>query len=764
MRLADRIVRSDFSRRHSLVVACSYLILGLAWIAISDYFMAAASPELVPYRRVRVTEGAAFVFVSAFLLFAVLARVERSLRRRNYLLDGLLLSSPAAIIAVDFEGRVLLWNARAELLFGWRADEVLGKRPPNLPPGSQHELDNVLQRNLRGESIHGVELQRLRRDGQTISVSFANAPLRGSDGRPIGAIGMFSDLRPQKEAERLVVLQAAALQAAASAVIVTDRDGDIVSVNPAFTRLTGYSSEEVQGRSHRILSSRRHDPACAELAESIRAGKEYRGRLLNRRKNGTLYMADVAVAPVFDAVGKILNFVGIHEDVTEATRLVAQVEFLTSYDSLTQLPNRALFLRRSKDFLVSARAEGVKFAVIAAEVANLRQVAQSLGREAAEDLVREVSQRLNRAAGLGAEVSSLGSGGFAVLWPTTAPEADLPILLAQWREVCEMQLALREVVVHPRMIFGCAMFPDHGAELHRVLDRAEAALAVAIERRQPFQMFQDHLRSSLDELALEADLRQAIPGGELFVAYQPIYDLRSSELQHVEALVRWNHPRHGVLLPDRFLGVAESSGLMPQIDLWVLRRVSQQLRSSQDHHRFQRMAVNVTGDTLAQPDLISRIEGLVASREIAPEKLILEVTETNAMRDRDRSTQALTVLRSLGFKVALDDFGVAYSSLNYLRQLPVDILKIDRSFIRGLGTMSQDERVVRTILALALDYGFEVVAEGIEEPVQLEWLRNHDCDYGQGYLLGRPGRLDELLKPTTVESPRLLARRSGDPR
>jgi PAS domain S-box-containing protein/diguanylate cyclase (GGDEF)-like protein len=720
----------------------AYLVVASLWIVVSDLLGPGGS--VASERTYQTIKGLLFVAVNAVVLIALCLVAVRSRRSGQERLEALVRSSPVAIVAVDSDWRVIQWSPAAERLFGWSAQEVLGERLPIIPPGQAAESQRILEETRAGRPVEGLEVQRLHRDGSLLDLEIATAPLLDLSGGKGGGMALYLDLRPRRQAESRLRLQAAALEAAGSAIMVTDREGTILWVNPAFTRLTGFSAEEVVGRSPRLLRSGPADDTFRELWQAISEGSEYRGRLLNRRKDGSLYLADVTIAPVLGASGEPTHYVAVQEDVSETTRLADQLRFLASYDQLTGLPNRSLFVERIREQAERTLASEMVLVVAVGEVAQLRRVRQGLGPEAADLVVRQVGKRLQRAVEPTVEVAALGGGSFALAW--AAPrDGDPGEILRACKEACEVPLGAQGQELHPRVAFGAALLPVHGPTVEDVLRAAEAALAWAVENDEPYRLFEDRLQSSLeDRLALEADLTRALREGELLVHYQPVVDLRSGQQALVEALLRWNHPRHGLLLPGRFLRLAEETGHVRRLDDWVLHRAAGDLGAGL-RVSHGRVAVNLAAATLDGEELLTTLAELRSEGSVAAGEMVLEITERDAMRHPERTADVLREVRQLGFRVALDDFGVAYSSLNYLRNLPADYLKLDHSFVRGLGSVSRDERLVRMILSLAEDYGLEVIAEGVEEEFQLDWLRQHGCPYVQGFLLARPAPLADLL-------------------
>ena len=545
-----------------------------------------------------------------------------------------------------------------------------------------------------------------------------------------------------------VRLQAAALEETASAVVLADERWAVTWTNPAFTRLTGYTAAEAVGqRLDDLLWGPGDAPARRGLAEALEGGETFRSRTVHRRKDGTSYVGELSVAPVHDERGRVVDYVAVQEDVSEAMALAERLRFLASFDPLTELPNRALFLERVAGMARTAVEGGGQVVLLVGRIDRIHRVRQSLGRDTADDLVRGVAGRLRAAVGEGPEMAAFGGGLFAFAWPADgARQREVAALVERLLEEVGRPMAVGGSELYPQVTFGCSLHPRDAASVDEALLRAETALSLAIEEQRPLRFFEDHLQTSIaDRVALETELRGALARSELFVEYQLVFDLASGHPAFVEALVRWRHPRHGVLSPGRFLAVAEAVGLGPRVDHWVLARaVADQDGPCADV--VGTVAVNLGPRTFNDEHLLTYLDGLVRSTGLEPYRVVLEITERDAMQDPERAVKVLEQLRGRGFLIAIDDFGVAYSSLNYLRRLPAHFLKIDRSFVGGLGAVRNDERLIEAVLSLADDYGMEVIAEGVEELSQLDWLRRHGCRYGQGFLLARPAPVVELAE------------------
>lgn len=721
-----------------------YLLVGWSWIVVSDLFLFAPSgaPRLLVWGMVKAL---AFVAATALMLYSVVRWAVRSLLEERRLVDALVRSSPLAIAAIDREGTVTLWNPQAEALFGWRSEEVVGRRVPTIPPDRRDEFRALLARTLAGEVLRGIELSRLRRDGSIVHVDFTNAPLRDEAGEIIGAFAMFSDATERKKGEEHIRLLVAALESAATAIALTAADGRPLWHNAAFERLMGNLQrpappEEAWGFLSGLPVAERE-----ALQDAVAAGRSHRCRLIESTANGTALLAELRALPLVDDAGVVGHVVVTIEDQTERVQLTEQLAFLASFDALTGLPNRSHFLARCRDLVARATSGEGPLAVVVLALERLGHVRQTFGRETADALVHEVAQRLRRTVGPDHEAAALGGDELAIAWPCGDRSLD-----AEIERLCAVVAAparIGDTDLHLRVVCGGVLVPDLATTTEEALVYAEAALLAARETGRSYAIYEDRLRrTAAERLLLEADLRSALAEDGLHLEFQPIFRLQGGlQPAFAEALVRWRHPVHGRLAPARFLPIAAEAGLSSDLDRWVLRRAMREhlelLQGS-----IEAISVNLTSASLDEPGLIADLEAAMEETGMPPRQLVIEVTEEAAMRDPERTIRVLSEIRVLGVRVALDDFGIAYSSLSYLHRLPADLLKLDRSFARGLGTVRRDERLVELVLSLADDYGLGVVAEGVERAEQLAWLTSRYCPYAQGFHLGRPQPAREVAR------------------
>lgn len=561
--------------------------------------------------------------------------------------------------------------------------------------------------------------------------------------------------------QRQLRLQGTAMAAAANAIFITDQDGHIEWVNDAFTRLSGYAAEEAIGQTPKLLHSGAQEAETYHrLWDTIKRGEVWRGEMVERRKDGSLYTVDQTVAPISDEMGRIAHFVAIHEDVTERKKAEERIRYLSNYDSLTRLPNRVLFRDHLYQAVSHARQTRGALAVMFIDLDRFSRVNDTLGHDVGDQLLMIVASRINAAAAPYAEtIARIGGDEFAII-QTRLPNADAAAALAQRvEEAVNQPTDLDGIEVRVGANVGIAIFPQDGEDPDHLIKNADMAMyrAIRSETESMFFFSNEMNDEARLRLSLEGDLRKALSQGHLRLFYQPQIDVATRRIIGCEALLRWNHPEKGMISPARFIPVAEDSGLILPIGEWVLEQALQQARAWQDAGLPEiTMAVNISAVQFRQQGLVERVRDAVESSGISADRLELELTESMLMQDAHEAVQLLKSLSDLGAQLAIDDFGTGYSSLSYLKQFPVDKLKLDQSFVRHMVEDHNDAVIARATIMLGHSLGLEVIAEGVETEEQYEYLRAEGCDVVQGYLFGRPMPGDDLaalLKAQMAEAP-----------
>ena len=533
-----------------------------------------------------------------------------------------------------------------------------------------------------------------------------------------------------------------AIEATNDAVVITDSQANILSVNPAFTEITGYPAEEVIGKNPRILRSEHH-PAefYADMWTQLLETGHWRGELYNRRKDGTLFPVLQDISAIRDNSGEISSFVGVFHDITQFKQAEKEMRQLAYFDVLTKLPNRHRYEECLYDAIHQHRRDGQRLAMLFIDIQGFRQVNKSFGYSAGDQILHDTVERLQRVVRANDKLARVGGDEFSILMPQI-PDAYVAEQIARRiAEVMSRPFQIEGVNVNCRAQIGIAIYPDDAQDAQGLMACADAALHQVVSHADEtdYSFYSEqHKVQSVQRLRLESDLRQATTRSELVLCYQPQFRLENGGLAGAEALIRWR--RDGQLVPPGdFIPLAEESGLIVPITEWLLPQVVADWFAPGIAGGPPRVAVNISGRHFGQPErLLKLVEDTLAHSGIEPHRLELEVTESSILDNIARATEILQALRKLGVSIALDDFGTGYSSLSYLVSLPIDILKLDRQFVLGIADNPRSHDVVRGLIMMAHSIGIEVVAEGIETPEQAEALRAMGCDLGQGFLLGRP--------------------------
>ena len=571
----------------------------------------------------------------------------------------------------------------------------------------------------------------------------------------VGHSSAFGDL--PDGGQRLLEL---AVAACANAVIITDAklpDGPVVYANPAAERITGYPLEEILGRNPRFLQGPYSDlEEVAKLRRAIAEGREFYGVLRNRRKDGSDFFNEMYVAPVRDGEGALTHFVGIQNDATERRELEDQLAHQAFHDPLTGLPNRALFMDRLEQAIARTARSGRHAAALFADLDNFKDVNDSLGHEAGDRLLIAVAERLRGCLRNEDTLARFGGDEFVVLLED-ATGGGVAVRLAERLLEClapPFSLAGERVFVSASI--GVALHgPSDSDRVEVFLSRADAAMYEAKRHGKARYVTYDpaiHARNR-DRLRMINDLRVALEREEFLLHYQPKVDLQTGDIVHIEALVRWQHPRRGLVLPAEFVPLAEETGLIVPLGRWVLEEACARVRRWQEIYPSTPTLVanvNLSATQFRQPDLAGEVAEALEHAGLDPACLELEITEGVLMEDAPATGAVLEKLKALGIKVAVDDFGTGYSSLSYLKRFPVDTLKIDRAFVDGLGTDPEDEVLVSGMIGLAHALGLDVVAEGVETERQVASLKEMGCDIAQGYHFSRP-LSDEAAPPVLAK-------------
>lgn len=639
-------------------------------------------------------------------------------------------------IGIHDQGVILECNQGLADLTGFSIEELVGMNGLLLIAPQWRDL---VTRHIRDGYAKAYEVEGLRRDGAVypLEIQGKSIPYRGR----IVRVAEFRDITERRRAEERQRLAATVFEAAREAIVVTDIDGNIIAINPAFVAMTGYTEAEVRGQSLRMLQSDRQSGTYYRaIWQTVARDGVWRGEFWSRRKDGDLFLALTTFGEVRDTANQVSHYVIIATDITHQKETEQRIEHLAYYDALTDLPNRALLTQRAELALALASRRREEVAVLFLDLDRFKEVNDSLGHAEGDTLLVQAAARLRELVRETDTICRLGGDEFVLLLPDTnqpgATRLASKLVAAFGQPFVVAGHSLRVTVSA-----GVALYPHDGTTFSELLKNADTALYRAKHEGRNTWVFyaRDMNVATFERLVLESQLRKAIDTGQLRAYFQPKVRLSDGGLAGAEALVRWLHPDHGLIPPGRFIPVAEASDLIVDLGDWMLAEVCRQLAVWRGAGLPPlTVAVNLAARHFRDPNFIERLERLLAAHGLPAQALELELTESSLLETGARTAETFLALRRLGLGLAIDDFGAGYSNLSYLKRLPLTALKIDQSFVRDLVTDPDDRILAATIVALGHGLGLKVVAEGVETEEQRRILLDQGCDWVQGYLFAPP--------------------------
>lgn len=553
-----------------------------------------------------------------------------------------------------------------------------------------------------------------------------------------------------ERARKDLQLAAKVFEQATEAILITDTDRKILTVNRSFTTITGYTHEEVLGRNPKVLRSDRQDASFFDnLWASINQTGHWMGEIWNRRKSGEVFPAFESISAIRDEHGQLTNYLAVLADISKHKHNEEQIRYLTQHDALTGLANRSLLLERLEQTMIHASRSKRLVAVIILNIDRFKVINDSLGHVAGDTVLKEIAGRLTEYIRPGDIVARLGGDEFVLVLSDVAAENDVALLPQNLLTAITAPMVVDDQEMVVTASLGVALFPRDGELASTLLRNADAAIHRAKESgSSSIQFYAPEMNARmLERFELESGLRRAIERQEFILYYQPKVELLRGHIVGAEALIRWQHPAKGMVPPNDFIALAEETGLIVPIGEWVIETACRQLKCWQDEGFTDIiLSVNLSGRQFQQENLADMVARVVQENGLQAQHLELEITETAAMHDPEKTITILHRLKKIGVRISLDDFGTGYSSLNYLKRFPIDILKIDQSFIRDVTSNPEDAAITCSVISLAHSLKHEVIAEGVETEAQLSFLRRNRCDKIQGYYFSRPLPAEDFVE------------------
>jgi diguanylate cyclase (GGDEF)-like protein/PAS domain S-box-containing protein len=563
--------------------------------------------------------------------------------------------------------------------------------------------------------------------------------------------GMIQDITPHKTRPIIHDFPLDIFESNLVGVVVTDANANITFINQAFTTITGYGKKEALGENPRILKSNRHDDKFYEKMWQKLISEDYwEGEIWNRRKNREVYPEWLTIRTIRNYEGNIVRFVSHFVDLSEQRHKDVQIEKYSFSDVLTGSGNKEMFFINLDSEIKKSEIDNSSFAVAALDINRFKSVNESLGYVAGDQLLQLATQRIQRVIGKKDYLARFGGDDFFILFSNIQDTKSLKPVIKAIIEKFRKPFTISGINYFLSVSIGISCYPTDTREKDELISLAERAIRKAKERGSNNYVFfsRDFWERSIDYLVIESQLRSALesPEMEFRTRFQPKLDLVSGDINGFEALVRWEHPERGMLPPDEFIPVAEETGLVVYMDMWMFQEACRlSVEWEKTLGRPVRIAVNFASRQYYRSNLVSSLREILDKTGARPENIGIEITETGIMTDFERATTILSELKKTGFSLNIDDFGTGYSSLAYLRQFPVDALKIDKSFIDHILTDQQTAVLVKTIITMAHSLGMKVIAEGVESILQKKFLEENRCDLIQGYLVSKPIPTDKVI-------------------
>ena len=688
------------------------------------------------------------------------ARAEEAQAR----LEAVVISLDYAIVSSMLDGTIMTWNSGGEKIYGYSAEEIFD-HPISLlvSPGHRDEIPAILSKIARGERIENYETVGVRRDGKPIRISLDVFPIKDASCKIISVSWIARNITDRKRAEealrkseelsrsRMAELQVIYATAPIGLCFV-DTALRFVSVNDKLAAMNGLSVEEHLGRTVCEATPLLVDFSEPYLRRIIDTGKPVEGLEIHgttRAQPGIKRDWLASFYPVRDEAGEMLGVNVVVQEITEQKRVEDELRFQTLHDPLTGLPNRMLFLDRLHLELAETRRNHKMLAVMFLDLDNFKNINDTLGHSIGDKLLKEVASRLKTCIRETDTIARIGGDEFNILLADISHTEDAVPIAKKIMSLFKGPFEIDNQELYVTASIGISICPNDGENAEALLKNSDIAMYHA--KGQGRNNYQFHSSAvnirTLETMLLENDLRQMIEGGELVLHYQPQLNIDSRQILCAEALVRWRHPKLGLLSPSRFLPIAEEIGVITCIDEWVLRTACAQARAWQEaEYTPVRVTVNLSTRQFQKSNLVKMISRILEETGLAPELLDLDITESAVMQNIEFTIANLTRLADIGIGISVDDFASKYLCLSYLKKLHVQKLKIDKSFIRELKVDLTYQAIVNAMIAVAHTMNLKVVAEGVETDDQLTFLQDSGCDAMQGYLLGEPVPSDEFEK------------------
>jgi len=651
---------------------------------------------------------------------------------------------------LDLVSNTLFWSDEVYRIFGLEPQEFSATYEAFLKHVHPEDIDmvnNMYISSLQEKHGYYVEHRIVRKDGEIGFVEERCEHEFDNDGNPIKSIGTVHDITRRKKAENELILASTVFEKMNDGVLITDASQRIITINGAYSEISGYTIEEIRGKTPNTFSSGWHDKVFYQtLWDELNQNGYWNGEIIDRRKNGERYTADLNIIAIYNKDGKLTNYISIVNDISEKKKKESLIHNLAFFDALTNLPNRVLFQERVINKIPALQRNSKKMALFFIDMDNFKNINDTFGHFTGDKFLIEVAKSMKEILREEDTLSRLGGDEFTVILEDAESVIDIAFVAEKIIDRFKLPVIIDGREFYTGASVGISIYPDDGTTYEELIKAADTAMYHVKESgKNSYQFYTQSMNEKITERSLiENDLRSAINKNELFLEYQPKVNLETKRVYGMEALIRWNHPDVGLIRPDKFIGISEETGQISKIGLWVAKQSISDAKALYDEGNRLILSINISSKQLNDDSFIDDICAIADDVGLDKSYIELEITESHVMKDVNKALSILNALSEKGFKLSIDDFGTGYSSLSYLKKLPAKTIKIDRSFVLDIDKDEDDRSIVAAIIAMARSLGKDVVAEGSETKEHIEALKFLHCYKIQGYYFSRPLRIEKF--------------------
>ncbi len=719
---------------------------------VEDIFVGEQKRIIRTVKTPLYSNGEVFALLGVF--WDITKEKEEELKYKK-LQDGLNKAQELANIGhweLDLVTNKLFWSDEVYRIFGLKPQEFGATYDAflkHIHPDDIPLVDNTYMNSLEAKCEYHVEHRIVRENGEIGFVEERCEHEFGSDGKPIKSIGTVHDITKQKVVQKELSLASAVFEKMNDGALITDEKQRIIKINSAFTKITGYTLEDIKGKTPHALSSGWHDSSFYKnIWEDINKKGEWEGEIIDRKKNGEIYTAELNILALHNDDGILTNYISVNNDISEKKQQQDLIHNLAYYDSLTKLPNRVLF----EEHVVSAMPESIrnnkKMALLFIDMDNFKNINDTLGHHVGDKFLIEVSNLIKSHIRKQDTFARLGGDEFTILLQDIDSITDIATVADKIIKQFAAPVEIEGNKLYSGVSMGISVYPDDGKTYEILIKASDTAMYHVKETgKNGYKFYAEAMNLKITErVYLENDLRSAIEKNEFFLVYQPKINLETNSVYGMEALIRWRHPKKGLVGPDKFIQICEDTGLINGVGLWVAKQAISDTKRLHENGHMLTVSINVSSKQLEEESFVDDICAIAYGAGIDKSYVELEITETHIMNNIDKALLVLNSLYDRGFKLSIDDFGTGYSSLSYLKKLPAKTIKIDRSFVLDIDKDEDDRSIVAAIIAMARSLGKDVIAEGSETKEHVDTLKFLNCNNIQGYYFSKPLELDKFIE------------------